>query len=138
MFQKVHVIWELYDGVRSGIADYNELPHYFKCIFDGDYTDRFELYPISESTLDLAIEQWEIFREWESKYHRGHEVIANHPAGPNGNERYCNIESILKEIISQLGDPVVIAIPQFEVLPGQDDLPDGILRKMSVRWEKVT
>jgi hypothetical protein len=74
MFEKVYAVWEIYDGPRTGLANFRGTPHAFSCewsesdqYFAGTYT----LSPISEETLALGLEQWEIFRRWEAAFHSG-------------------------------------------------------------------
>lgn len=62
------MVWDLYDGARSGLADLNGAPHYFSCIFNDEYTDEFELSPVSESYLALALEPSKISKLHPSIY----------------------------------------------------------------------
>lgn len=58
--EKVHSVWDFYDGPRTGIADYNGSPHYFACTWDvvsDDYGESYSLSPIDAETLALALEQ---------------------------------------------------------------------------------
>lgn len=47
-YERVYAVWDLYDGVRTGIADLEGMPHYFASQLDesaDDYADSFKLYP---------------------------------------------------------------------------------------------
>ena len=49
MKDRVLMVWDIYDGVRSGVALYRGELHCFDCQFDrerGGYTDVFLLWPI--------------------------------------------------------------------------------------------
>ncbi len=64
MTEHVYVVWAIYDGVRSGIANYHGKPHYFESSFSDnkdDYINEFKLTPIDHRTLELAQEQWAIY-----------------------------------------------------------------------------
>jgi len=44
--EQVYAIWDIYDGVRTGIADFNGAPQYVASQFDeeaGDYSDNCRL-----------------------------------------------------------------------------------------------
>lgn len=72
-FEKVHTIRDIYDGVRTGTADLDGRPHYFACHFDekqDDYSEWFDLFPVSSAFMERELEHWAIYREWEAKFHR--------------------------------------------------------------------
>ena len=132
------MVWDIYDGVRTGIADYQGIPHYFSSIFQDEYTDEFELATVSERFLGLAIEQWKIFRDWEYLFHTGNENLENHPNGGGVNKRYDEIEAIIKSELLGLTKIDATFKPEFRVLPGQDELQEGILREIEVEWHGIT
>lgn len=53
MFEPVYMVWDLYDGPRTGIAGGDE------------YAQHFTLTPIGAPLQALAVEQRQIFRCWE-------------------------------------------------------------------------
>ncbi|WP_289096627.1 hypothetical protein [uncultured Pseudoalteromonas sp.] len=59
-----------YDGPRGGITSIEGRHYRFVSDFNDDsgFTDEFSLYLISESELELEIEQWQIFVKWHKKY----------------------------------------------------------------------
>jgi hypothetical protein len=60
-YERVHVVWDLYDGVRTGIADLGSAPHYFASQFDegaDDYSDNFKLYPVRPEFKQRAMRNW--------------------------------------------------------------------------------
>jgi len=82
VFEPVLMVWDIYDGPRTGLASFRGEPHYFECKFDEslqDFPSYFSLYLVENTFLKLAIEQWEIFRAWEYEYHNGREILKNHP-----------------------------------------------------------
>ena len=82
MAEYVYTVWDLYDGVRSGIADYRGEPHFFESLFSDDddqCIDEFKLTPIDRRTLELAQEQWAIYRVWEKRFRSGAEPLETHP-----------------------------------------------------------
>lgn len=70
-FQTVYTMEDYYDGPRSGVADFDGHPHYYRSIYldtpqwNPD-EDRFELSPITPEVLAAACEAAAIFKRWES------------------------------------------------------------------------
>lgn len=130
------MVWDLYDGVRSGIADYTGQPHYFNCLFDegvNDFSDDFELTPIDRELLVLAQEQWDIYRAWELEFHSGRVDKDTHPGNRGVNGRYDELEDLIKRRLKLL-HPVATAQGNFSAKEVQPELPDGCLREMEVEW----
>lgn len=136
MREHVYMVWDIYDGVRSGIADYLGEPHYFECVVDDqeqEYSNNFELKPIDRETLLEAQEQWSIYRAWEAKFHGGSEVLETHPGHGGVNQRYDELERLVKDRLEAI--PVATSVPaSFQAKEDQPELPDGCLREMEVVW----
>jgi hypothetical protein len=70
-FQTVHTMDDYYDGPRSGVADFDGQPHYYRAVYwdtpqwDPD-DDRFELSPITTDVLAAACEMAAIFERWDT------------------------------------------------------------------------
>ena len=96
--EKVYVENDWYDGPRSGVADFEGKPYRFQANFDDlkGFEDTFKLYPISEEELQLEIEQWCIFVEWNKKYEAGEVGTETHPGHKGINKRYDEIQKLLK------------------------------------------
>jgi len=135
-FEKVHTIRDLYDGVRSGTADFDGAAHYFSSLYDedGDRSDRFRLYPLSAAFMKCELRHWAIYRAWESKFHRGYAPLSTHPGHGSIDADYDELGRWLDEQIKLL-DPIPhVYTATFRALPGQDELPAGILRELEVAW----
>lgn len=82
-YEMVFTVTDYYDGPRQGIANYQDKPHLYKCIFDRaaqDYSESFLLTPLDSETFQLAMEDWEIWRRWEDAFHSGKTDESTHPA----------------------------------------------------------
>ncbi len=115
MPETVHMVWDIYDGVRSGIADHAGQPHYFNCIFDDEaqeYSQNFELTAIDKETLNLAQEQWNIYRAWELKFHSGIVKLDTHPGHGGIDQRYDELEDEVQESIRR-GQPSKVLEGEF-------------------------
>lgn len=132
------MVWDIYDGVRTGLAKYKGKPHYFSSIFEEEFTEKFEISPVNEKFLELAVEQWKIYREWEFLYHSGKEVLEKHPGHGGINKLYDEIEVKLKKGLSGLKKLNSVFCPNFRVLPDQEHLPSGVLKEIEVQWHVVT
>lgn len=137
MYEIVHMIWDIYDGPRSGIANYDSKPCYFNCWSDpgGGYTERFELARMPDELLKKAKEQWVIYRSWEMEYHTGKVRLETHPGNKGVNPRYDELDDLIKEGISKLHKYRCLFTANFRSLPGQEQLPDGVLRDLEVEWK---
>lgn len=96
--EKVYVENDWYDGPRIGVADYNGVPHRFIANFEDTvgYLETFNIFPISTEELELEIEQWNIFVEWNRKYEAGETDTKTHPGYGGINQRWDEIEEKLK------------------------------------------
>jgi hypothetical protein len=102
-FERVLEIWDIYDGPRTGIAEFNGIPHYFECIFDesaGDYSNFFRLSPVSEEFLQYAARKWAIFRSWEARFHRGLVSLETHPGHGKLDPEYDRLRAWLDTEVS--------------------------------------
>ena len=138
--EHVYLVWDFYDGVRSGIAGYRGSPHYFDCEFDhgvDDYSPSFRLWPIDKEIFDLALEQWQIYRAWERIYISGGVSAESHPGNRGQDRRYDEIQARLHEMLKPLGPPAHRAIAWFEARADQQTLPAGCIRELEVEWSDV-
>jgi hypothetical protein len=97
--EHVYVENDWYDGPRAGVADVQGKPHRFLSQFDeeeDEYLGTFLLWPIGEHDLLLEQEQWRIFVNWNEDYEVGKVGAESHPGHPGANERWEEINGLLK------------------------------------------
>ncbi|WP_296744574.1 hypothetical protein [Mesorhizobium sp.] len=131
------MVWDYYDGVRTGIADLNGAPHYFASQFDDgadEYSDNFKLYPVGPDFMQRALRYWSIYRAWEHKYHNGKVHLKTHPGRGGVDVEYVELRAWLDDQVEHL-----LALPslyraEFHTRPGQEGLAAGILRQLEVSW----
>jgi hypothetical protein len=129
------MVWDLYDGIRSGLAEFHGAPHYFECVFqDDNYTDTFELRPIDSLLLAEATEQWSIYRAWERRFHSGEASLDTHPGHGGVVPRYDELERSINARLESLVEHPILASADFRVVSDQPALPDGCLREVEVLW----
>lgn len=99
MFEVVHMLNDWYDGPRRGIADFRGHPHVFESEWsDGNDmdADTFLLMPIDSTTFSLAVEDWMIWRRWETAFYEGATTRDTHPALPEDRVRHEELERLLE------------------------------------------
>lgn len=82
-FEHVYVENDWWDGPRAGIADIHGIPHRFQSLFDeekDDYLSSFLVWPVSREELELEIERWCTFIEWNHRFEAGEVGTDSHPA----------------------------------------------------------
>ncbi|HUO93046.1 MAG TPA: hypothetical protein VMU22_08995 [Rhizomicrobium sp.] len=135
------MIWDLYDGVRTGVADLNRAPHYFASRFDiraDNYSDDFKLYPVPSEFMRRAMRNWDIFRTWERKFHNGAADLSTHPGHGGIDTEYDELKSWLDDQVTRLRALPMLYWATFRELPDQDGLPNGMLREMEVAWSPAS
>jgi hypothetical protein len=132
------MVWDFHDGARSGLSDFGGKPHYFKCVFaNGDYTDSFELKPIDSTLLQVAKEQWVIYRTWERKFHAGEVPLETHPGHGGIVPRYDELDRSIKACLESLPGAPLVARGVFRAVDPQPEIPFGCLRETEVHWTLV-
>ena len=94
---RVYVENEWYNGPRAGVADINGVPHRFRSLFDeteDEYFGTFMIWPVNKQVLDLEIEQWSIFVDWNTLYEAGQADTDSHPGNGGCNASWDEIESL--------------------------------------------
>ena len=131
------MVWEFYDEPRTGVALHNDVAHYFRCKFDeqiDEYSSTFEICPVSNEFLEVAEEQWQIFRKWQDNFHHGLASVETHPGQGGKNARYDELDDWLCDAIGLLKPLPEKFVPRFKPLPNQDHLPVGVLRELEAAW----
>jgi hypothetical protein len=121
-FERVHTIWDYYDGPREGLADFLGQPHYYKSSWDtaaDDWSPMYELAPVDAETLQLALEQWAIWLAWNEKFRAGQVAEESHPGHGGKIPRYDELEVILKSRIPDLESNRVTAEGSFDTIAGE-------------------
>src|SRR5688572_3117962 len=99
-YERVHAVWDFYDGVRTGIADMDGAPHYFACQFDeaaDKYSEDFLLYPVSSEFMQRAMRKRAIYRDWERRFHSGEAELQTHPGHGGIDAEYDELQFWLDE-----------------------------------------
>src|SRR5690349_2382719 len=122
-YERVHTIWDLYDGIRTGVADMNGVPHYFASQFDessDDYSDNFKLCPVDAEFMQRAMRNWTIYRAWERQFHSGEAELLTHPGHGGVDAEYDELKSWLDAKVADLQPLPTLYKAKFRELPGQD------------------
>lgn len=140
-YERVHAVWDLYDGVRTGIADMDSVPHYFASQYDetaDDYADSFKLYPVDADFMQCAMRNWAIYRTWERKFHSGEVELSTHPGHGGVDAEYDELKAWLDDKVARMNALPMRYKAKFRELPGQDALPGAMLRDIEVAWSPLS
>src|SRR5262245_1071946 len=131
MFEQVRTVEDIWDRVPiTGIADISGVPHTYERVFseqDDNWTDIFLLVPIDQDTLDLAIEQWRWWRQWESEFHRGLVPLESHPRTSGIPSRYAELDALVRDRLAKRSKDGVRARGRFRTR--DDSSWDGLGHK---------
>ena len=137
MFEVVHTLTDWYDGPRRGVADFQGLPHVFESeSSDGNDldVDTFLLMPIDSTTFSLTLEDWKIWRRWETAFHQGTATRKTHPALPEDRERHEELERLLERRLQI--DPANAIRQKAEFRLRNDPEWSGVgWKPLEVRWQ---
>jgi len=90
---------DYWDGPRKGIANFRGKPHLYESQFDeseeNNWRETFLLTPVDPGTFELALEDWSIWRRWETAFHSGQASTDTHPALPQDRARHAEIAPVL-------------------------------------------
>jgi hypothetical protein len=135
--ETVHAVWEYHDGPRTGIANYLGQPYYFQCQWNSAEDDSARIYllaAIDAETLALALEQWDIWREWELAFHSGHVSADSHPGRGGRDARYDELELVLQSRLNAFPPSRIHARASFHPVQGNWSFPVGVMRPFLVEW----
>ncbi len=114
-FERVLTIPGYYDGARSGLALFRGLCHYFSSQFidfEGE-EDIFDLWPVDDETVQLALEDWAIWRRWHEAFHAGRVTSETHPALPQDRSRWDRLQQLLSGKLPPQGQPSISLHGEF-------------------------
>ena len=134
-YETVHTISDFYDGPRSGVADFNGKAHFYQCVFDkaiDDWSDKFMLSPLDVESFQLALEEWAIWRRWESAYHAGLTTHETHPALDIDRQRFEQLKPLVAEKLKINPNNFILAYADFRRRPGTDTNP-----VIEVKWTTI-
>ena len=115
------------------------MPHLYESIWDDvldNYSTSFRLSPVSNSILELALEDWNIWRRWETAFHRGETTKDTHPALPIDARRHEELKRLLKhKLIIDAGN-FVLATAEFRVRDN-NPRPEYGMKPLEVKWSRT-
>ncbi|GAB1641187.1 hypothetical protein [Krasilnikovia sp. MM14-A1259] len=76
-FEPVHIELDWYDGPRSGVADIDAAPHYFRAVNDSPRqgeNDEYFVWPAGQAALAGERERWDVFVERFERVNSGNAI----------------------------------------------------------------
>jgi len=132
--ERVHAVFDYFDGPRSGVADFHGLPHAFAGKFDDDLQDWSEFYhlkPLTEEQFRLVMTDWQIWTRWLAANKAGDAGLDTHPALPSDKALHDQIAPAVEAALTVDVASSRVVWPTFHgCLP-----PDGDLE---VSWSVVS
>lgn len=113
--QRVHAVFDYWDGPRLGVADYQNVPHAFRCVFDesaDDWTDTFAVRRLSASEFAACVRSWQIWLRWEAAYKGGRTTIDTHPAVPEDRAEHDALQAIVDKAM-EIGPEALTVHAEF-------------------------
>ena len=144
-FQRVHTVLDYYDGPRSGVADFAGQPHFYRALFsearDDWEADLFELSPLSPEAFALAMEDWAIWKRFETALRSRTVTEPNDPndwgALPEERERHRQLAALLAEVLVIDSTKRITARAEFRARKSHSPEPlTGVMRPLEVRWTR--
>jgi hypothetical protein len=135
--ENVYAVWDYWNGVRSGFADFCGAPHYFEAEWsdaDDDYLPSFSLKRVDRHTMELVLEAWQVFRTWEIAFHRGMVPLNTHPALSGQNGRAAELSTEIVRILKTSEVAASGVLGTFEPIERQQELPPRVSREYRVVW----
>jgi hypothetical protein len=115
--ERVFTVTGFYDGPLEGIANFQGTPHAYARMFDyeqDEYSNIYQLKPVDADTLQLALEQWDIWLRWQAAFHRKEVGLESHPALPAERNRYEELKRIRAPALEVPEDVALKAIGEFQ------------------------
>jgi hypothetical protein len=131
-YEPVFTMTDYYDGPRAGIASFSGKPHAYASppnFYEEGFDDFYQLRPVDDETLRLALEDWEIWLRWEAASYAGLAPIETHPALPEDRARHDHIAPLLAARLAALPGPAICARAVFRSMTDQQG---G--RRLEVKW----
>lgn len=127
--------YDWYDGPISGVANRNGKPYFFE--YQG-YTETakesYYLTPITNETLCLVIESWEIWKRWDNAFHNGKTGKETHPYLPADKKRGEELEKALKEELKIDQSNYIELYAEFKLAPNQKNVLG--MKNIIVKWKE--
>ena len=137
-FEEVFTVTDYYDGPRQGIANFLGSPHFYDCIFSDqkqDFTSVYHLTPVTDQILQLALEDWAIWKRWECAFRSGSTGADTHPALPEDAVRHREIEALVADSLKT--DPIRSIVRSAKFLAARKaEVGSGVLVDLLVKWSE--
>jgi hypothetical protein len=135
--EPVYSVWDYYDGILTGVADYRGSPRYFEKDWSEeqrDYLPTFTLTPITQAELAEVVERERVFRAWEARFHRGEVEVSTHPGAAGQGASYVELQATFKARVTRSLTSLHHSTPEFFPVPGQPTRPKGVMAQLQVAW----
>ncbi|HEY3703929.1 MAG TPA: hypothetical protein VGL22_02640 [Terracidiphilus sp.] len=137
-FEEVFTVTDYYDGPPQGIANYLGSPHFYDCIFSErkqDFTSAYQLTPVNDQILQLALEDWAVWKRSEHAFNSGKTGMDAHPALPEDAGRHGEIEPVLADHLKTDPSKSIVRTAKFLAVRQAEAVP-RVLPDFLVKWSE--
>jgi hypothetical protein len=137
-YEIVFTVSDYHDGPRSGVANFRGSPHFYQAVFDDnadDYGDVYLLTPISQETLEAALQDWEIFLRWRAAFNSGKVGRDSHPALPQDKTKFEETSRELNGEVASKRDQAFRVRGRFETFE-KSGRPRDAFTSWRVKWNE--
>ena len=135
-FERVLTVHEWWDCPRAGVAHFHGEPHIYICTWDDaadDWSEVYSLTPVDPRTLELLLEDYEIWRRWLLAFDAGKVARESGPALPQDSARALELKKELKSVFDGSATPIARVRPEFRRRADADRTRDPY--NMEVHWQ---
>jgi len=133
LFEEVFY-YEYYDGPIYGVANWKGKPYFFQYqLYYEKGRDIYFLSPITKETLLLTIESWQIWKRWDTAFHKGEVNHETHPYLPNDKLRGEQLTAALDEILKIDPFNYIELSAEFRLKEDQEEVLG--MKQFVVKWK---
>ena len=127
--------YDWYDGPISGVANWRETPYYFEYQgYNENQKESLYLTPIEKDILKLVKEDWQIWKNWDSAFHKGETNKETHPFLPKDRKRGKQLKKLLDEHLKINPMNYIELDAVFEVKTNQKNVMGQ--KEIIVKWKE--
>jgi hypothetical protein len=134
-WEKVHTVHDFFDRPRSGVADWDGVPHAYKCRWNDaadDWDEIFSLAPLGSAEMAAIMEQWAIWLRWRAAHDAGTLTPEDHhPALARDRARYDALTPTVAQALGTAENGPINATAEFR------GCSMGLLAGSEVRWTQT-
>jgi len=128
-----HYNW--YDGPISGVANRKGKPYFFEYQgYSEEEKESYYLTPIDNEILQMVIEDWQIWKRWDTAFHKGETSRETYPYLPKDKKRGEQLKKILDKELKINESNYIELDAEFRVKEHQENVLGQ--KDLIVKWKE--